>query len=956
MTDHAQDAGAVYQRAVLEEEHGNIEQARAGYARAAESGDADIAPKAMMSLGVLESQHGDPAEARTWYTKAIESGHPDVAPMSMLNVGVLELHQARLEEARAWFDRALASGQADAKAWALVNLGDLERRAGRIESTRRRYEEAAATGHPQASKAARQGLDDVQQTRESLAQLIGAVHQGAEECRRSASADALRRARQAAQYALQGQERLQEIPLDRLNLSASLLDLYRTADDEVFLRAAAACVDRIEPEVALLPEGARPSYHALRGDIQLTEWNALHAGYGNAEVRAISLLDDAVVSLTSALEEILAGQDPAAGRSDPLYVDVVTRLASAALAKRHWLKVTPELGQYADLLNGVLKDRAGDPTSRAQCGWLLGRILWDTYAETGRPSLLLDAVGRFGKAVDEAPADDRNRPAYELKYAMASAWLAREIQDRPETAEQQLADLWSQRLAVSPAGVLDSAREWADLQARQKNWAASADAYQTAVGAALTLLGRRGSPGDRRIFLRRSRGLSVLAAFALAQAGRLGEAVAMLERGRGILFAQTQHDQAQGASAEAASDPDAAVRAALAGIRAGTTVAFVLATWYGGAAIGLTPERDPWLVDLPQLTDDEVERRLARLTAAYQSTHAPANTTIIVMGGQGPEQIRPWAPELEAVAGWSWDACMGPLIASLGACDELALIPVGTLPLLPLHAAWTERASPAPDQTASPNRTYAVDLLAISYAPTLRAYLAAKDRWTGFADGLALVVDDPGSAGAAPLPGAEREAADIKQLFGQVLVLRGENATAEAVKRELPRASLLHFGCHGLADLLEPDNSRLLLSGEDTISVAEIGELDLSGVRLCVLSACESAMIGVELPDEVVNLPTALAQAGAGTVVGSLWAVPDEATALLVGRFYRNLQKERLPPPQALRQAQRWLRDSTRAEQIAELSPDHRPQEDISPAAQRLLDRIHPAQGITDWAALVVTA
>jgi CHAT domain-containing protein len=84
--------------------------------------------------------------------------------------------------------------------------------------------------------------------------------------------------------------------------------------------------------------------------------------------------------------------------------------------------------------------------------------------------------------------------------------------------------------------------------------------------------------------------------------------------------------------------------------------------------------------------------------------------------------------------------------------------------------------------------------------------------------------------------------------------------------------------------------------------------------------------------------------------------VPDEATALLVGQFYRNLQQQRLTPAQALRQAQRWLRDSTRAEQLAALPPDRRPAEELSPAAQRLIGQIHPTQNIPDWAAFVVSA
>ena len=809
-------------------------------------------------------------------------------------------------------------------------------------------------------KAAQTGLDGLRKAGAYLEGLLATARQRADEFGGLGTAGALRQAREAVVPALQAQLPLQEIPAYRTDLAALLLGLYRSSDDETFLHAAIACIGAVEPEAALLPAPAMPRYLTVRGDIQLTQWSALHAGYQDAEVKAIGLVDDAISSLTAAREQILAGADPATGRDSPLYVDIVSRLASAAFDKRHWLKTQPNLTPYAALLLEVLHDGSGDPASRARCAWQLGRIRWDMYAETGRPALLTEAARHYQAAAREAPADDPMRTAYQLRSAGAEAWLAREAQDRPaaEAAQRQLAVLWSQQLEASPAAVLDSTREWAELQARQQNWPASADAYQTAT-AAVMILFRRRAAADQPTFLRRFRGLFVHAAFALAHAGRLREAVTMLERGRGVFFtvpsAAAGHDTRW--------DPENAAQSVLAAMNPGTAVVFVLATWYGGAAIGLSPGREPWLVDLPQLTDDEVTRRLSRLTAGYLSTHLPPNTKILVTGGDGLEDIRESAPEIDDVARWSWGACMGPLLGSLGTCDELTLIPTGALPALPLHAAWTSPESPATEPATTADRTYALDLIAISYAPNLRAYLAGKELWTGFADGLVLAVDNPARAEAPPVPGAGLEAAKLSQLFDQVLVLRGQDATAEAVRRALPRASLVNFSCHGAADLTHPDASRLLLAGQDTLSVAEIGQLDLSSVRLCVLSACESAMIGVEHMDEVINLPTALAQAGAGTVIGSLWWVPGEGTALLVNRFYQNLRDGSCSPAEALRQAQRWLRDSTRGQQKAELSSLGRPpgpgsaeeQPVRSAAAQRLLDRIRPSQHITEWAAFMVT-
>ena len=55
-------------------------------------------------------------------------------------------------------------------------------------------------------------------------------------------------------------------------------------------------------------------------------------------------------------------------------------------------------------------------------------------------------------------------------------------------------------------------------------------------------------------------------------------------------------------------------------------------------------------------------------------------------------------------------------------------------------------------------------------------------------------------------------------------------------------------------------------------------------------------------------------QAGAPGVVSTLWAVNDLSTMLLMERFYQYYLNDSLAIPQALRQAQLWLRDVTAAE------------------------------------------
>jgi len=112
------------------------------------------------------------------------------------------------------------------------------------------------------------------------------------------------------------------------------------------------------------------------------------------------------------------------------------------------------------------------------------------------------------------------------------------------------------------------------------------------------------------------------------------------------------------------------------------------------------------------------------------------------------------------------------------------------------------------------------------------------------------------------------------------------------------------------------------MANNESITIKDFLDLRLNGVRLATLSACETGLPGMDLPDEVVNLPAGLLQAGVAGVVASLWSVSDMSTALLMTKFYQNvttLWKEQGTQTQAsiapaLQAAQCWLRDATKQE------------------------------------------
>ncbi len=78
---------------------------------------------------------------------------------------------------------------------------------------------------------------------------------------------------------------------------------------------------------------------------------------------------------------------------------------------------------------------------------------------------------------------------------------------------------------------------------------------------------------------------------------------------------------------------------------------------------------------------------------------------------------------------------------------------------------------------------------------------------------------------------------------------------------------------------------------EDGILTAkEIARLDLRGADLVVISACQSGL-GEIKGDGVFGLQRGFKKAGVQSIVMSLWEVNDEATKILMTRFYENLSK-----------------------------------------------------------------
>ncbi len=130
---------------------------------------------------------------------------------------------------------------------------------------------------------------------------------------------------------------------------------------------------------------------------------------------------------------------------------------------------------------------------------------------------------------------------------------------------------------------------------------------------------------------------------------------------------------------------------------------------------------------------------------------------------------------------------------------------------------------------------------------------------------------------------------------------------------------VVNASCHGVFDTRNFLRSRLILAHEEELTLADMlsGQVDLRGLRLFILSACQTAILDLQgARDEVRSLATGMLQAGAAAILASLWSVDDRATYLLMVRFALEWfpQMHREPPATALARAQHWLRTVTNRE------------------------------------------
>ena len=561
------------------------------------------------------------------------------------------------------------------------------------------------------------------------------------------------------------------------------------------------------------------------------------------------------------------------------WAESVTELARAKLARAAAGGGTAEIEAVLVLLQPVVAATiSGGAPDHARRAW---GLLGAAYADLGRWS---DAAHAFGQAVNaadrlyRASLLPRGKEAELVQAAdlprLAAYALARS--DQPvvavEVLEGSRARLLGYRLG----------RDRADLTALAAEHPAAAAAYTAAA-----------------IRIR-----------AVEQAQRLAPAGTSEEAGRRMRAEMTdahaQLDAAITAIRELAAFSgflaDEAGPVLDRAVSSGPPLAYLVTTAYGSVALLVrhgVEHSGGRRLEVDALPGPLTEGELLRVLGMDSTAETALSQLLAVLG----------------------DGLVSPLTARLADLGEPAavLVPTGILGALPVHAARYRRGGRV---------RHLLDDVDVGYAPSARILVAARDSAgaSSLPTARLVGVSEP-TPSEPPLPWTRAELATVDRFFGGGgELLSGATATRAELVRALRGASHVHLACHGWYDPADPLDAYLALAGGDRLTLRELFDQRLlDGVRLVVASACDTAVTDMtRLPDEAIGLPAGFLQSGAAAVVGSLWAVNDFSTALVMARFYRNhlrgdpvAGEPPMPVARALARAQTWLRDASAAELTA---------------------------------------
>lgn len=141
--------------------------------------------------------------------------------------------------------------------------------------------------------------------------------------------------------------------------------------------------------------------------------------------------------------------------------------------------------------------------------------------------------------------------------------------------------------------------------------------------------------------------------------------------------------------------------------------------------------------------------------------------------------------------------------------------------------------------------------------------------------------------------------------FGWLPVFNDENKNLRTKEDEaLSRSGLLLAGATNTIN-----GEEVAVDMDGILTAQEISNIDLRGLDLVTLSACETAL-GDITGEGVFGLQRGFKKAGANSILMSLWKVDDAATCKLMTEFYSNWIGKKMTKHDALEAAKKTVRET----------------------------------------------
>lgn len=219
---------------------------------------------------------------------------------------------------------------------------------------------------------------------------------------------------------------------------------------------------------------------------------------------------------------------------------------------------------------------------------------------------------------------------------------------------------------------------------------------------------------------------------------------------------------------------------------------------------------------------------------------------------------------------------------------HLVFVPHGLLHYVPIHALHDGEA-------------YLADRFSISYAPSASIYSICQTSSANTSgDSLIFGIAD------AQAPSILDEVEALQSILPRAKLFVGDDATQKVLEDRGPSSRIVHIATHGYFRQDNPMFSSIRLGGS-YLSLYDLYHLKLPA-ELVVLSGCATGLNVVKPGDEQIGLVRGLLQAGAQSLVLSLWDVHDSSTKEFMVAFYTHLQQG-LSKPRALQAAMLELRE-----------------------------------------------